>query len=155
DLIAEPYVRDVFTRIAEGASLRSVARWVASLPAEIRGGRQLYARQIRWMLESATYIGRVAPDDGDTSPGGLLSQPPARWPALADDATWRAARARVASHRSLPHQASGRYLLTGLLRCPRCGTRMGGVARPERGVRYYRCEAGASLGARTGRACQL
>ena len=45
----------------------------------------------------------------------------------------------------LPRQASQQYLLTGLLRCPVCGCRMGGKARKDRS-RSYRC-CGVNLGA--------
>jgi hypothetical protein len=45
--------------------------------------------------------------------------------------------------RRRPRQASQQNLLTGLLRCPVCGCRMGGKARKDRS-RFYRC-CGANL----------
>ena len=62
-----------------------------------------------------------------------------------DDATWQRIRDYVDGHRRLPRQASQQYLLTGLLRCPVCGCRMGGKARKDRS-RSYRC-CGVNLGA--------
>src|SRR5215207_8766348 len=47
--------------------------------------------------------------------------------------------------RRRPRQASQQNLLTGLLRCPVCGCRMGGKARKDRS-RSYRC-CGVNLGA--------
>jgi hypothetical protein len=47
--------------------------------------------------------------------------------------------------RRRPHQASQQNLLTGLLRCPVCGWRMGGKARKDRSRSYRSC--GANLGA--------
>ena len=56
-------------------------------------------------------------------------------------------QAGIADHRRVPKQASGRYLLTGLLRCPRCASRMAGrqksVGKPAR----YHCLS-FNLGAR-------
>src|SRR6185295_4686943 len=86
----------------------------------------------RRLLSCLTYAGRT--------PGGA----PARWPALVDAATWDRVQARLANHRRQPHQASGRYLLTGLLRCHRCGGRMYGSEWRRRDgstTRNYRCNA--------------
>jgi hypothetical protein len=84
---------------------------------------------IRRLLASPTYAGRVTRDG-----------PPARWPPLVDLATWDAAQARVAAHRHVPRRGTGRYLLTGLLRCPQCGGRLRGALRNDRGRRYV-CRA--------------
>src|SRR5215217_5203174 len=81
-------------------------------------------------LSTATYIGRAV--DGRSG----------QWPALVDLATWDAVQARIAAHHHMPKQASGRYLLTGLLRCPRCQHRMrSSWARSgrRRGYAAYHC----------------
>ena len=83
---------------------------------------------VRRILASPVYVAR--PPQGDPD---VLARPVGRWPALVDDATWRRVREQVEGHRRLPRQASQRYLLTGLLRCPACGTRMHGRRRVDRG----------------------
>jgi hypothetical protein len=88
-------------------------------------------QMLRKVLSSPVYVGRPVHGDAD-----VLARPRARWEPLVDDETWRRVRERVDGHRTLPRQASQRYLLSGLLRCPRCGSRMHGKARRDRNSRY-------------------
>jgi site-specific DNA recombinase len=135
-----PWVQEAFRRAAEGQTLRAVHRWVAALPNEARGGRVFAFQTFRNVLVSPVYVGRVLHGSDD-----VLARPLARWEPLVDDATWQRIRDYVDGHRRLPRQASQQYLLTGLLRCPACGCRMGGKARKNRS-RSYRC-CGVNLGA--------
>lgn len=118
------WVAQAFQRVAGGESVRSVAEWVAGLPDAARGGRALNYSRVRLALRSPVYKGESEPaadEDGEEQPGH-----PGRWPALVDAETWAMVQAKIEGRPSLPHQASGRYLLTGLLRCPSCGSRMAG-----------------------------
>src|SRR5829696_5779488 len=146
DPLQAPWVQEAFHRAANGGSLQAVYRWIRALPAEARGGRAMPYQAVRQLLASPIYVGRPHRGNAD-----VLARPPARWPALVDDATWRRVRERVAQHRQVPRQASRRYLLAGFLRCRTCGERMHGHQR--RGVPKYRCTA-ARNGAEAGkRAC--
>src|SRR5215212_6868735 len=138
--IEVPWVQEAFRRAGEGQTLRAVHRWVATLPNEARGGRVFAFQTFRNVVVSPVYVGRLIHGSDD-----VLSRPSARWEALVDDATWQRIRDYVDGHRRLPRQASQHYLLTGLLRCPVCGCRMGGKARKDRS-RSYRC-CGVNLGA--------
>src|SRR2546421_643244 len=62
------------------------------------------------------------------------------WPPLVDEATWRRAQEHIAGHVRMPHQARGTYLLSGLLRCPKCGARMA-VDKMDRRQPQYRCQS--------------
>jgi hypothetical protein len=75
-------------------------------------------------MNSRTYVARL--DDGRRG----------NWEPLIDDDLFERVQARIARHREIPRQASGRYLLTGFLRCPACGGRMGGAARGRRPAMY-------------------
>jgi site-specific DNA recombinase len=139
-----PVVVEAFRRAAAGESVRSVARWIASLPDEVRGRHEMAFRAVQKMLAAPVYVGR--PDQGDPD---VLARPPGRWAPLVSDDDWAAVQARIAGHRKMPRQASGRYLLSGLLFCPRCGERLCGSASPGgrvladgRRATYpkYRCE---------------
>src|SRR5215218_7618326 len=134
------WVQEAFRRAGEGQTLRAVHRWVATLPNEARGGRVFAFQTFRNVLVSPVYVGRLIHGSDD-----VLTRPLARWEPLVDDATWQRIRDYVDGHRRLPRQASQQYLLTGLLRCPACGCRMGGKARKDRS-RSYRC-CGVNLGA--------
>jgi site-specific DNA recombinase len=123
-----PFVQQAYTKAASGIPGRSVLRWVQSLPSSARGGKVLNHRSVRQILSSPTYVGQTSAD------GELL---PGRWPALIDRETWDRVQQRMTEHQHMPRQASRRYLLTGLLRCPRCGARMHGTTNSK--VFVYRC----------------
>jgi DNA invertase Pin-like site-specific DNA recombinase len=138
--IEVPWVQEAFRRAGEGQTLRAVHRWVATLPGEARGGRVFAFQTFRNVLVSPVYVGRLIHGSDD-----VLARPLARWEPLVEGATWQRIRDYVDGHQRLPRQASQQYLLTGLLRCPVCGCRMGGKARKDRS-RSYRC-CGVNLGA--------
>jgi DNA invertase Pin-like site-specific DNA recombinase len=140
DTETAPFAREAFQRIADGASIRQVAVWAASLPKYARGNRQFSVRSMVRTLTSPTVLGRVA-----------VEAPSAHWPALIDGTLWDSVQARLWRHRVIPVQASGKALLTGFARCERCGSRMYSWSywnrqRPKRGydernrLRAYACE---------------
>jgi site-specific DNA recombinase len=143
DPVTSPWVQEAFARAAAGASIRAVHRWAKGLPSQARGARVLTFRAISLVLASPVYIGRQPHGDTD-----VLARPIGRWTPLVDEAIWQQVREHVQRHQRVPHQASQRYLLTGLLRCPDCGTRMHGSKRPGHGSRY-RCAA-TNLGTNAG-----
>jgi DNA invertase Pin-like site-specific DNA recombinase len=134
DAETAPYVREAFRRVARGQSVRQVATWAAGLPEAARGGRALPFASVQRALTCPLYVGRHLHGTAD-----VLARPRGQWPALVDEATWLAVHTYIASHARLPHQASGQYLLTGLLRCPVCGTRMFAQRRRDAHARY-RCQ---------------
>jgi hypothetical protein len=134
------WVQEAFSRAAGGETLHAVHRWATALPSQARGNRVLTYQALRRILASPVYIGRL-PYSGDD----VLARPHGRWEPIVDDATWMLVRERIAGHKRLPRQASQQYLLSGLLRCPKCGARMQGRARAGH-ARTYRCSA-ANLGA--------
>jgi DNA invertase Pin-like site-specific DNA recombinase len=136
DPIAAPHVTEAFGRVAGGASVRAATAWVAGLPAAARGGRSLEYSCIRDALSAAVYAGRV---DQRAEPD-VLARPRGHWPALVDDATWLTVQTRIRGHAKTPRQASQRFLLTGLLRCP-CGGRMVGSANTGRRPPRYTCSS--------------
>lgn len=59
-------------------------------------------------------------------------------PALVDAATWAAVQERLKRNQAFASRNAKRlYLLTGLVRCGRCGARLAGAC--SKGYRYYRC----------------
>ncbi len=83
-----------------------------------------------------------------TAPGyaGLITieGPRGQWEPIVDDVTFRRVQERLEGQQRMPRQASGRYLLTGLLRCQLCGGRMRGEVIPK--ARRYRCGGEAGTG---------
>ena len=94
------------------------------------------------MLRAPVYIGRnfevgrrpiAGPD--------VLDRPRGNWAAIVPDDVFVRVQKRMEGHRRMPRQASGRYLLTGLLRCPDCGFRMRANGRNGVGNPRYVCSA--------------
>lgn len=129
------YVRQAFGMATMARSSFAVARWAQGLPASDRGGRRFGPGAMRKLLANPVYAARPRSGDSD-----VLARPVARWPALVDDDTFRRVQERLADHTRLPHQSTNRYLLTGLLRCQRCGLRMSGCGSPNQLPRY-RCRS--------------
>ena len=145
DLDTAPYVQEAFERAAAGETVRRIALWVSDLPDAARARLHLNFAGVRLVLHRPAYVARHG-DPG--SPAEVLARPRCRWPALVDDATWQRAQEQIASHAHMPRQARGRFLLTGLLRCFRCGARMGGSSRNGEGRQPgYRCLGVLALGA--------
>jgi len=130
DATAAPYVKELFDRVASGVSIRSVQPWITTLPATVRGARNMSRKTLNDLLRSPVYIAR--PHHGDTD---ILSRPPAKWPALVSDETWTAVNNRLDAFSRAPRRLSNRFLLTGFIFCPACGGRMRGQAPQRR----YRC----------------
>jgi recombinase-like zinc beta ribbon protein/recombinase/resolvase-like protein len=124
-----PFVAEAFSRAAAGASVRAVVAWLGKLPSASRGGRTLTYAVVRKLLSSPVYLGYLS--DDPTVPRG-------RWPSIVEENTWLRVQEGIARHTRLPRQATGRYLLSGMLRCPRCSARMSGWLRKSRPPNY-RC----------------
>jgi DNA invertase Pin-like site-specific DNA recombinase len=151
DDAAAPYVREAWERLAAGESVRSIAGWIARLPDAVRGGRNLGFNAVRKLFRAPVYVGRLGEYDDD-DPAAVLDRPAGREPALIEDGVWMLAVGSKRMAARMPRQASGEYLLTGLLRCYRCGSRMSGRRKGTQGGtraprREYICHAGMTLGA--------
>lgn len=136
------YVREVFTRRADGASIRELATWVRALPAAARGSvrgrdgrqvvRELSVSSVKDVLDSAVYIARNARPGVDP-----LDVDPGKWEPLCDDVTWRKIHPRDGERENaVPISTRGEYPLTHYLFCEACGARMCGQIR--RGYRRAR-----------------
>jgi hypothetical protein len=121
DPLTAPYVEEAFAQVARGESIRTAARWLASQSPEARNGKAMSYHAVRRMLLAPVYVAR--PDRGEAD---VLARRVGQWPQLVSDDAWRRVQARLAEHGRIPKQATGRYLLTGLIRCSACGSRMSG-----------------------------
>lgn len=131
DTLAAPHVAEAFASVAAGESTRSVADRLAALPDDARGGYAVTRRTVQDALRNpvdARYRTRQRPRKGAPlqrlSAANVMAQPRTRWPAIVDAEIWHAVQNRL--DRRKVSKASGRYLLTGLLRCPACAGPMHG-----------------------------
>jgi DNA invertase Pin-like site-specific DNA recombinase len=133
-----PLAREALEAVANGAlTPRGVIVWMGGLTEEQRGGRAFDFRAARLMLSAAVYVSRhEQPVDAP-----VLERPRCNWPALISDETYAAIQARLEARSRVPARYGVTYLLTGFLRCHRCGSRMAGWLQSRYGRQYrrYRC----------------
>ena len=150
DPVAAPLVRRAFELRAEGASLHRLHDWALTLSDAERGGRQMDWQMFDRLFKAPVYVARPEYPKGDPRrETPVLERPRGKWEPLVPDDLWARCAEQVERGRRMPRQASGRHLLTGLIRCERCGNRMGGstIRRRYRGARVtalrtypeYRC----------------
>ena len=106
-----------------------------------RGYGEWSKGQLSNILASEVYKGiwiygkeRVNPDEYEPIPVSV--------PAIVDEQTWQLVQDRREQNKeeAAAHKKSA-YLLSGRMRCGRCGTSFNGEANNSNGYRYYRCLA--------------
>lgn len=128
-------VREVFTRVAEGEALKTLARELAArgCPAPGRGWETSYVRNI---VKNPAYIGRRRHNGSPDTTKGI-------WPPIVDEQTYHAAN-RVLADRAARYwrPSRQRHLLTGIPVCEKCGGVYAGSQERSTGRRRYGCRAG-------------
>ena len=166
DEVTLPHVREAFRLVASGEMTpRALASWVAALPHEAKGlvprtvedddgvtrvelvPRKLHPSMVRRLLSAAVYVGRFEPDDAN-HPGER-----GRWEAIIDQQTFDKVQARLAATKGRTGPVSGAHLLTGMLRCPECGSKVSGWTIKV-GSKRYRCSGFNKGGEDAVRACK-
>lgn len=147
DKESAPVVRDIFRWFAdEGLSLRGVAQRLTHLGvATARGGSHWSPTTISKILNNSAYKGELVYQKTERVRGGSTrkQRPESDWivipvPRVVTDGTWDRAQSRLQNNRYFSSRnQKQKYLLTGLVFCPRCGSRYTGAARY--GKRRYRC----------------
>src|SRR5207247_366527 len=109
-----------------------------------RPGRRWGSTQVRRILGSDRYTGRVFYNRDAIGAHGRRQRPVTEWievaiPAIVTQETHAAAKAVLARNRAayVGRPARFTYMLRGLLRCGACGARY--VSCPQHGRRCYRC----------------
>jgi site-specific DNA recombinase len=138
-------IRECAQRVLAGESLSSVCREMAARDVRTSGGNHFIPFTLRMLLGSARISGRRELKPRDSYRGkarplvGEITAQVAAWPAIItvdESDRLRELLARPDRLRYAP--GTGRtYLLSGMLRCARCGGRMVGRARD--GVPRYIC----------------
>lgn len=127
-------VRDVFARFARGDSLRSITTHLnrSGVPCPKISGAQdgWYDMRLRQMLANPGYVGLR------THQGEVVGD--ASWVPLIDPETWAKVSERLTAQEGAPHSRAAKHLLSGLVRCGRCGGPMHRQVRPG-GVAILKC----------------
>ena len=123
-------------RFLAGESLRSLSTWLAEQNITTVYGLPWRTSTLHSMLASP----RLA---GLRSHRGVVVGA-AVWPAILDEDTHRRVVAKFAAAASSRRRTPQRYLLSGMLRCGKCGKRLFSSARQHR--RRYVCMSGPDHG---------
>jgi len=129
-------IRETVARYLAGESVRSLAVWLQESGVPTVSGTPWRTPTVSAMVTSA----RIA---GLREHRGVVVGP-AVWPAIITGDQHRRVRALAAQKASSGRRAPRRYLLSGLLVCGKCGSRLYSAARET--TRRYVCSAGPDHG---------
>ncbi|MCB0908541.1 MAG: recombinase family protein [Nocardioidaceae bacterium] len=132
---AEIY-RRLVARFLAGESSRSLALWLTDEQVPTVTGSGWTTSTLKGMLTNARYAGlRV-------HRGEIVAQ--GQWEPIITEDDHRRILAKYAEKMRSGRRAPQRYLLSGMLRCGRCGNRMFSAARED--TRRYVCSSGPDHG---------
>uniref|UniRef100_A0A5Q5BTJ9 Recombinase n=2 Tax=unclassified Mycobacterium TaxID=2642494 RepID=A0A5Q5BTJ9_MYCSS len=134
-------IREMVARYLAGASIRSLTIWLNDAGLAPAVAKSWQTTAVRQILAS----GRIA---GLREHHGEVIGP-AAWPAIITHAERDRILARMTARSVTKTRAPRTYLLSGLLRCGRCGNRLFSQARhnnPQNRVRRYVCLKGPDHG---------
>ena len=131
-----PIVQEIFTRYADGATMKEVMQYLVESGFTTVRGRKIDLNFIARLLKNRKYIGEYSYRHIVT-PGGI--------PAIVPQDLFDRVQQRLEANRKAParHKAEDDYLLTTKLFCGTCGAMMvgesGTSASKGRKYHYYRC----------------
>jgi site-specific DNA recombinase len=134
-------IRQLVARYLAGESLRSLCMWLEDNGIRTTTGVEWHSSSLRGVLKS----GRIA---GLREHRGEVVGP-AVWEAIITPAQRDRMLARMAEQAVTGRRSPRRYLLSGLLRCGRCGGKLFSSPRGDR--RRYVCVSGPDHGGGCGR----
>ena len=142
DPTTAPIVREIFQMSRRGLGLKEIARELNGRGLTIHG-RRWYKRRLHYLLTNEAYTGtsvwgRTAKDGQTPDPVRVENA----WPAIVSrelfEAVGRGLKERGPKVRP-PRQVGSKFLLSGLLKCGRCGKAFVGHGAKGGKFAYYVC----------------
>ena len=135
DPLTAPFIREVFQRYAEGATMTEIRDWLNGQGIKNTRGKPMDYGSIQRILNNRRYIGEYTFRE-TVSPEGI--------PALVSRELFDRVQERMAKNRKAParYKAEEEYLLTTKLFCGYCGAYLcgeSGVSHTGKVHRYYKC----------------
>jgi site-specific DNA recombinase len=125
-------IRDMVARYLAGESWRSLTTWIQEQQILSPAGKPWASAALRNMLTSARIAGLRVHNDQIVGPGA--------WPAIITVEQRQAMLDLVASRKNTGKRTPRRYVLSGMLRCHKCGGKLFSAARAD--YRRYVCLSG-------------
>jgi DNA invertase Pin-like site-specific DNA recombinase len=136
------YVPAIFERVIAGDSTRMIGEWLRSENVQTRQGSNVWsAWGIGHIIRNRAYMGMRV----EERTGKLVG----RCDPLVDASTWEAANRALTEHaKPKGHARKNSALLTGILRCAKCGGPMyrTNIGRGNSAQLVYRCNADPKFG---------
>jgi len=132
--------RDLATRYLAGESLMSLTNWMQEQGILSVAGKPWHTSVLRTTLTNPLYAGLRAHH------GEVVAE--AVWPAIITVEQHRQLVAAFARKKTTGRRTPRRYLLSGLLRCGKCGNKLFSSVRKDRKIetRRYVCQSGPDHG---------
>jgi len=132
--------RDLATRYLAGESLMSLTNWMQKHDIRSVAGKPWHTSVLRTTLTNPRYAGLRAHH------GEIVAE--AVWPAIITPAQHHQLVAAFARKKVTGRRTPRRYLLSGLLRCGKCGNKLFSSVRKDRKIetRRYVCASGPDHG---------
>ncbi len=149
-----PLICALFDRAVDGESIASLRRWAHSVGLSSPTGNPPSRSIIHKWLSNPVYTGAVYYNRESKSRFEKHhKRPESEWvivpdshPAIIDAETFAAVQTILASHQQFQATVRGsRWLLTGIVRCGHCGSRMYG-RKGGKGTYTYYCYKGVDFG---------
>lgn len=131
-------IREIVARFLAGESIASLVRWLDEAEVRTVTGKQWRSPTVRNLLRSARIAGLREHQ------GQVIGK--AAWPAIITPEQHDQAVAILDNPTRRTNRAARRYLLSGLLRCGRCESKLWSMSRHEYDSRRYLCRSGPDFG---------
>lgn len=128
-------IRQLTGRLLAGESMTSLCNWLADNDVPTVRGGTWGTTTLRNVLMSARISGQRE------HKGEIVAE--AEWPAIITPEQTQQIRAILTDPSRRTNRTARRYLLSGLLVCGRCGSKL--FSHPRGGVRRYACKSGTSF----------
>ena len=152
-------VRRIFETFVQVRSIRRTVDTLNSLGVKSRTGKKWAVATVHSILNSPVCMGKISygKTRTDLESGKLLDVSPGEWKvvqgqheSIIDEKLFSKAQEVLKDIRRKPTRASHSYLLSGLVRCGKCGGSMHGKASLKRSsgkeYRYYKCQNNETKG---------
>ena len=132
DPVEAAVIRDLAARALAGETLTSLTTWLQVTGVKTVGGNEWRTVTVRQMLTNPRMWGMRVHQ------GTVIG--PATWEPIITPELGERLRRLLLDPSRRTNRSARRYLLTGLLRCGKCGNRLNSA--PKNGVRRYGCVMG-------------
>jgi len=139
-------VQKIFTKVLEGSSFNKIAIELNKASIFTKAGKLWHPLTVKRIATNPTYTGHT--NYGMTKRIGkkVVIQPKENWillpditpPIITEETFKRTQEAIKQARLSRPVRPSGTYLLTGFIRCNKCGSTICGTTLSKK-YRYYKC----------------